>query len=104
MERLCFVISVVRGAEEEFDRRHAEIWPEMSTAMRAAGYSNYSLFRRDQTVIGYAECHPSVESAAASMAAKEVAERWNASMVGLVDYPGAGPSLVRFEEVWHLAE
>ncbi|MFI0424081.1 L-rhamnose mutarotase [Spongiactinospora sp. 9N601] len=55
MERLCFLIELVPGSEAEYDRRHDEIWPEMRRAVSAAGYTNYTLFRRGSTVVGYAD-------------------------------------------------
>ncbi len=101
MERLCFVLPIVPGTEAEFDSRHAELWPEMASAMREAGYGNYTLFRREQTVIGYAECHPDVASASGKMAGTEVAARWGESMAGIVE---DSPGLTHYEEVWHLPE
>ena len=101
MERLCFTLSVVPGTENEFDRRHAEIWPEMTSAMREAGYRNYTLFRRGQTVLGYAECHPDVSTAASIMVGTEVSTRWGESMLGIVE---DSPGLTYFEQVWHLSD
>ena len=46
MLRLCFLMHLVPGQELDYERRHDEIWPEMSQAVSAAGFTNYSLFRR----------------------------------------------------------
>lgn len=103
MERLCFTLTVAEGVEDEYDRRHVEIWPEMADAMRAAGYANCTHFRFGRQVIGYAECHPNVESAGAAMAALDVRQRWTESMIGLVqDVGGPTGGLQLFAEVWHL--
>ena len=51
MERLCFSMTLKPGQEAEYERRHDEIWPEMSEAVARAGFTNYSLFRRGTTVI-----------------------------------------------------
>ena len=48
MERLCHSFRIVPGTEEEYVRRHREIWPELIQAMREAGVSNYSLFVASQ--------------------------------------------------------
>ena len=53
MERLCFLMHLIPGQENEYERRHAEIWPEMRDAVSAAGFTNYGLYRRGSTVIGY---------------------------------------------------
>ena len=103
MERLCHVFRVTPGSEEEYVRRHVEIWPEMVEAMKAAGFANYTLFRRGLDVIAVSECHPDVETCFARFAELGVGERWQASMAGLVegqtDEHGA---LLRYDEDWHL--
>ena len=103
MERLCQIFRIARGTEEEFTRRHVEIWPEMVTAMRAAGFQNYSLFRRGLEVIGYSECHPDVATCFRRFADHAVGARWQASMEGIVlDLTDASGELHRFFEDWHL--
>jgi L-rhamnose mutarotase len=99
MERLCFTLSVVPGREAEFDRRHHEIWPEMTEAMARSGYRNYSLFRRGSLVVGYAECSPDVASAQRVMGDQHVSARWAASMAEVLAANGEVSSLA---EVWHL--
>lgn len=103
MERLCFFIELHEGAEEDYERRHDEIWPEMRDAVSAAGYTNYTLFRRGLTVIGYAECVPDVATVLANMAKAEVTPLWDKSLEAVIrrltDDDG---NLVRAAEVWHL--
>lgn len=103
MERLCFTFELHDGKEEEYERRHREIWPEMVEAVRAAGFTNYTLFRRGRTVVGYAECVPDVATVLARIGASEVNARWAASFEPIIrrltDERG---DLFRFAEVWHL--
>ncbi|MDP9379925.1 MAG: L-rhamnose mutarotase [Chloroflexota bacterium] len=44
MQRVAFIINLKPGYEEEYKRRHDEIWPEMLQALRNAGMNNYSIF------------------------------------------------------------
>lgn len=53
MERLCYTFELAPGMEAEYERRHAEVWPEELTAITDAGFSNYSLFRRGREVVAY---------------------------------------------------
>jgi len=103
MERLCFLIELEPGTEQEYERRHDELWPEMHAALKAAGYRNYSLFRRGSTVIGYAECVPDVAAVLAAMDAAPVTPPWNESFQGIIRRitDDAG-DLIRAAEVWHL--
>lgn len=104
MERLCFFIDLENGAEAEYERRHHELWPDMRDALLEAGYTNYSLFRRGTTVVGYAECVPDIESVSAAMAAAEVTPRWNASFAGVIkSITDEHGRLLRADEVWHLS-
>lgn len=103
MERLCFSMNLVPGSEAEYERRHAEIWPEMREAVSEAGYTNYTLFRRGAMVIGYAECVPDVATVAANIGVTDVAARWNKSFEGVIEsMTDADGNLLRADEVWHL--
>jgi L-rhamnose mutarotase len=103
VERLCFQFELYAGREDEYKRRHDEIWPELVTAIQEAGFRNYSLFRRGLTVVAYVECHPDVASAFARLGAHEANSRWSEwfrdVIVSLTDEQG---NLFTLEEVWHL--
>ena len=55
IHRYAWVLEVRPGYEEEYKRRHDEIWPEMVAALREAGVRNYSIFRHGLTLFGYFE-------------------------------------------------
>ena len=103
MERICYTFDLVAGMEAEYERRHARIWPELESALKEAGFSNYSLFRRGTEVIAYAECEPTVEEALARLAEYEVNDRWSAYirsiMTRSVDEHGR---FFTVPEIWHL--
>jgi L-rhamnose mutarotase len=42
-------------AEAEYKRLHAKIWPEIETAIRESGITNYSIFLKDGTLFAYYE-------------------------------------------------
>ena len=56
MERVCFQLRVRPERIDEYRERHRAVWPEMLAALRATGWTNYSLFLRpDGLLIGYLE-------------------------------------------------
>lgn len=55
MAGYAWVLEVRPGYEEEYKKRHDEIWPEMLDALRDAGISNYNIFRHGLTLFGYFE-------------------------------------------------
>jgi L-rhamnose mutarotase len=83
------------------------VWPDMLAALAATGWTNYSLFLRDDgLLIGYFET-PSLEAAVAGMEATEVNARWQAEMAELFEdlgdaHPDTG--FLRLTEVFHLED
>lgn len=102
MERVCFTFEIYPGTEAEYKKRHDEIWPELAQAIRDAGQSNYSLFRKGRTIIGYVECEPDAETAFARIAATDVDRRWSEWFQDVIE-PSADPDggFERLVEVWH---
>jgi L-rhamnose mutarotase len=103
MERFCFSFEIYAGKEAEYKKRHDEIWPELVEAIQDAGFKNYSLFRREQTIVAYVECHPDVATAFEKLGANEANARWGTwfkdVIVSLTDEAG---QLISYDEVWHL--
>lgn len=103
MERVCFTFELYEGAEDEYKRRHDEIWPDLVADIKAAGFSNYSLFRRGSQIVAYAEVSPDLETAMGALASSEANGRWAAwfedLIVNLTDSQGR---LMSMQEVWHL--
>ena len=103
MERTCFTFTLKPGTEDEYKRRHDEIWPDMVSALRESGISNYSLFRRGLEVIAYAECEPDAATAFAKMGATDVDRRWSEWFKEVLERRfGDDGEAMRVPEVWHL--
>jgi L-rhamnose mutarotase len=106
MERVCFLLHVRPDRLEEYRERHRAVWPEMLEALRATGWTNYSLFLDDDgLLVGYLETDD-LERALAGMEATDVNARWQAEMAEFFELSGdARPDtgFRRLEEVFHLA-
>ncbi len=105
MERVCFLLQVRPERLAEYRERHAAVWPEMLDALRETGWRNYSLFLRDDgLLVGYFET-PDLAAALASMAARDVNDRWQREMAPFfVALDGLRPDegFLRLDEVFHL--
>jgi L-rhamnose mutarotase len=44
MERIGFTMKLFPGKAEEYRRRHAAIWPELTALLRDAGISDYGIY------------------------------------------------------------
>jgi L-rhamnose mutarotase len=76
MPQYAWVLEVRPGYEEEYIRRHREIWPEMVDALRSAGIRNYSIFRHGLTLFGYFETDD-IEKTQEYLANDETNQRWS---------------------------
>ena len=105
IKRVCFVLQVKPDQLEEYKRRHRAVWPEMLAALRMTGWTNYSLFLRDDgLLIGYLETQD-FERARAEIARLEVNKQWQGQMADFFLQPdGLLPdqTIVSLEEIFHL--
>ncbi len=103
MERIGFTMRILPGQEVEYRRQHASVWPEMLTALKAAGCRDYSIYQRDQDLFGYMVVED-FDRFRAAMDASPVNALWQAEMVELID-PLTDPATgfhQRLVEVFHL--
>ena len=98
MEKYAWKARVVKGKEAEYEKRHAEIWEDMKTALKSAGIKNYTIWRAGEELFGYYECEKGIEYAAKIQRESEVVARWNEYMKDVMIMPldkktGAQPLL-----------
>lgn len=104
MQRVAFLLGLKPDVDvAEYRRRHDEIWPEMTGALRAAGMHNYSIFRHGTQLFAYCE----VDDWAAtqrSLAANDANGRWQEYMADIMDSPidPTTGSFYLLDEMFHL--
>ena len=105
MQRICFLLKVRQDRLDAYRKAHAAVWPEMQEALRASGWSNYSLFLRDDgLLVGYLETED-FDRARAAMAATDVNARWQAEMQPFfekLDGQQADEGLTVLPSIFHL--
>ncbi len=80
MERYAWRGRIVPGSQEEYIRRHNNIWPEMKEVLEKAGIRNYSIWMQGEELFGYYECEKGIEYAGRVQAESEVVRKWDAYM------------------------
>ena len=55
MRRFGQVIGVKPEGIEEYERLHAQVWPEVLATIHACNIRNYTIFRHEQTLFAYFE-------------------------------------------------
>lgn len=107
-ERVCFLLQLKADRVADYLEAHQTVWPDMLTALRDAGWRNYSLFVRpeDGLVVGYLETDD-FDAATSAMEQTAVNSRWQSTMAQYFRGPdGSGdrPDQVmhRLAEYFHL--
>jgi len=54
MKRIAFKMKLKPGYEEEYKKRHDEIWPELKEVLYKAGVYDYSIFLDEETLTLFA--------------------------------------------------
>jgi L-rhamnose mutarotase len=50
MQKVAFKMFLHKGFEEEYTRRHADIWPELKSLLTATGITDYAIFLDKETL------------------------------------------------------
>jgi len=91
------------GHEEEYRRRHDEIWPELKRELRAAGISDYSIYLHRPTGHLFAVQKLSDDDTSAELPKLPVVRKWWFSMADLMEtHPDKSPVCAPLEEVFHM--
>ena len=80
MEKYAWRGKIVPGMQEEYKKRHDNIWPEMKEVLANAGIVNYSIWMQGEELFGYYECEKGVEYAAKVQAESNVVKKWDEYM------------------------
>ncbi len=82
VERWVFVAEIRAGTEDEYARRHDELWPDLAADMTARGICNFTIFRRGTTIVGYGETDLGRQEPSAFD--DSAGERWHAYMSDVI--------------------
>lgn len=102
MERIAFKMKLKPGFEEEYKRRHDEIWPELSTALTDAGVCDYSIFLDEETLTLFAVQKLKPGNSAAELPNLPIVRKWWDYMAGIMEVnPDHSPVQVPLRDVFH---
>jgi len=99
--RYAFHLTIRHGMEEEYDRRHANVWDDMRKMLRDAGILNYSIFRDGIHVFGYWECND-LSRTLEAVNSSDVNARWQKYMSDVIMTPSSERTSGGMKEVFRL--
>lgn len=103
MKRFAFKMYLKPGYEEEYERRHAALWPELKKQISEAGVSDYSIYWDKDTNILFGIQKIEGETSSQDMGADEITQKWWDYMADIMEVnPDNSPVTVPLKEVFHL--
>ncbi|MBN1559490.1 L-rhamnose mutarotase [candidate division KSB1 bacterium] len=105
MKRIAFKMSVLRGAEKEYEARHNPIWPELQRTLLAHGVRSYSIFLDEETNALFAYAEIDSEEQWDRIAETEVCRKWWTHMAPLMPTnEDASPQSTSLRELFHIEQ
>ncbi len=103
MIRKAFRMSVNKGQEDEYERRHNPVWQDLAETLASHGVGSYSIFLDRQTGDLFAYVEIESEERWAEIARTDVCRRWWMHMRELMPSEPDGEPISRpLSEVFHL--
>jgi L-rhamnose mutarotase len=103
MSRIAFKMKLFKGKEDEYKKRHDELWPELKELLKASGISEYSIFRDKETNILFGVMNAENQSALNKLPSEAVMQKWWAYMKDIMESnTDNSPVSISLEEVFYL--
>ena len=99
----AFRMKLKPGNTAEYQRRHEEIWPELSQLLHTAGIYDYSIFLDEQTLHLFAVLKVKDDNTRQALPQHPLMRRWWDSMRDLMEtHPDGRPVEWPLKPVFHL--
>lgn len=100
---LGFKMKLHLGYEEEYERRHTELWPEMKKMIHEYGGSDYTIFLDEETNLLYAVITVEDEERWNESANTAICRKWWDYMADLMETnEDNSPVSIPLKKVFHL--
>ncbi|MEI6753736.1 MAG: L-rhamnose mutarotase [Paludibacter sp.] len=103
MKRLAFKMYLKPGFEAEYEKRHAEIWPELQQLLKDSGVSDYSIFWDKETNLLFAVQKIDGDGGSQDLGSTEIVQKWWAYMADIMETnPDYSPISIPLPEIFYM--
>lgn len=103
MKRVAFKMKLKVGYEEEYKKRHDEIWPELKEKLSRTGIYDYSIFLDKETLTLFAVQKLKDNNTVEELPLKEIMKKWWDYMKDIMEAnPDNSPVTASLEEIFHM--
>ena len=104
MQRKAFKMFLLPGFEQEYKKRHDEIWPELAALLKQVSIQNYSIFLDAPTLTLFAYLEAPDLGLLDTLPSQEIMKKWWAYMGDIMQSnPDNSPVSVDIPSVFYLA-
>ncbi|MCE7056066.1 L-rhamnose mutarotase [Algoriphagus sp. AGSA1] len=101
--KLAFRMKLIPGFEEEYERRHREIWPELVALLKDTGIVDYQIFFDKETSCLFAFQVIEGQANSQDLGSTEIVQRWWKHMADIMETnPDNSPISVELPNVFDL--
>ena len=103
MKREAFKMFLKPGCEEEYEKRHNAIWPELKQLLSDGGVYDYSIYRDKETNMLFACLKTKGEAGSQDMGTNPIVQRWWDYMADIMEVnEDNSPVSIPLPEVFHM--
>jgi L-rhamnose mutarotase len=103
MKRVAFKMKLKPGFNQEYIKRHSEVWPEVAALIKRSGISDYSIFLDEETNILFGVQKVSGSVSSQGLGAEAIQQKWWDYMSDIMEVnPDNSPISIPLEEVFYL--
>jgi L-rhamnose mutarotase len=103
MQRIAFKMKLFDGYEDEYKKRHDEIWPDLKNLLKETGVEEYSIFLDRETNILFGILKIKNALKLDELPGHPVMKKWWAYMKDIMDSNADGsPVSIHLKEVFYL--
>ena len=101
--REAFTMFLKPGFEDEYQRRHAAIWPELKALLQGTGVKNYSIWWDKDTNILFAYQEVEGEEGSQDLGANPIVQKWWDYMADIMEVnPDNSPVSIPLDERFYM--
>jgi len=103
MDRIAFKMKLLKGKQDEYKKRHDDLWPDLQQLLKETGISEYSIFLEEETdtLFGVLKAEDTLKLD--ELPHHPVMKRWWAYMADIMESnPDNSPVSIPLKEVFYM--
>lgn len=101
--RVAFTMKLNNGFEQEYKKRHDELWPELQTLLKKTGINDYSIFLDEETNVLFGYLNIDDVAKLNDLPNETIMKKWWNYMKDIMETNDDGsPKSISLKEVFYL--